>query len=279
MGETDCPDCHTPLNRSGVCTRCFYRAPKSAGQSAPAPDAGGWQGKSAPAPHPTSSGGWASGGPTASPVSAPVPAPTAPLAGHPTYPLSPPASTAATASSRAAVGRVRLRGRICEVGAERFETVSLKGSQALGQLGTGCVQVVPRAIGVVLGVLFAPLRLLLLPSLTGIGRKPEGPDRVQVPGTPFTLEADDGLEYDCYLRGEVRGGFLRLGDEVEVDGRIDRARVVRVNSVVNRRTGAIAHGYVDPEARSAPLKTVLAGVLFVLVILFLISLIQAMGGR
>lgn len=160
-----------------------------------------------------------------------------------------------------------------------METVSLKGSQALGQVGTGCLQAGPRAMGIILGVLFAPLRLLLIPSLTGIGKRPEGPDRIQVPGTPFTLEAEDGREYDCYLRGEVRGGFLRLGDEVEVDGRIDRTRVVQVGSVVNLRTGAIAQGYVDPEARSAPLKTALAVVLVVLMLLFLFSMFRAFGGR
>ena len=172
-----------------------------------------------------------------------------------------------------------LRGRISEVGAERVETVSLRGSQALGQLGTGCLQAVPRAMGIVLGALFAPLRLLLIPSLSGIGKKPDGPDRIQVPGTPFILEADDGLEYDCYLRGEVRGGFLRLGDNVEVDGKIDGSHVVQVNRVANRRTGAIARGYVDPVARSAPLKTVLTVVLLVFVIVLLVSISESFGGR
>lgn len=265
MTVSMCPDCHTPLNRSGVCTRCFYREPKQTGQAAQSPDTEGWQGRSGSAPQPPATAAWTGGRP------APVPSPVGPTA-----PSSPPPATAPKGQSS---GRVRLRGRICEVGAERFETVSLRGSQALGQVGTGCIQAVPRAMGILLGILFTPLRLLLVPSLTGIGRKPEGPDRVQVPGTPFTLETDDGLEYDCYVRGEVRGGFLRLGDEVEVDGRIDRTRVVRVNSVVNRRTGAIAHGYVDPEARSAPLKTVLAVVMLALLIFFVIGVFRALGGR
>jgi ABC-type antimicrobial peptide transport system permease subunit len=170
---------------------------------------------------------------------------------------------------------VRIRGTIDEVGAQRTESVSMAAQNAMGSAAVGALTAIPRAIGVILALLFAPLRLLLLPRIMGGGRKQSGPDQLQVPVTPFVLRADDGNEYDCMIRGEVRGGFLKLGEAVEVSGRIDRSRVVRVDQVQSIRTNAITKGWIDPRARMAQFQAVAGVVFLVFLLIFLISIISA----
>lgn len=123
------------------------------------------------------------------------------------------------------------------------------------------------------GILFAPFRMLLGASLAA-GRRPDGPDHFEVPIHPFLVQADDGTEYDCLLRGELRGGFLRMGDPVEVAGRLDRQHVLRVSTVANLRTRAVSRGYVDPKARYATARGVVAVVLILFLIYVLASIYQ-----
>jgi hypothetical protein len=166
-------------------------------------------------------------------------------------------------------GAIRLRGSIEEVGAARFETVSMAARNAMGNAAVGAVTAIPRAIGIILAVLFAPLRMLLVPSLMGGRQRRNRADELQVPINPFVLKGEDGTEYDCTLRGEVRGGFLKLGESVEVVGRVDRTRVIQVNSVRSLRTGAVTQGWVDPRARMARVHAV-AGVVFLIAMLILL---------
>jgi hypothetical protein len=164
---------------------------------------------------------------------------------------------------------VTIRGVIDEVGEERAESVSLAARNAMGSAARSALTAIPRAIGVILGLLFAPLRMLLLPSLMSGGRRQRGPDHVQVPVTPFVIRASDGTHFDCVLRGEMRGAFLKLGESVEVVGRMDRSNVVRVDSVRSLKTNAVTKGWIDPSARMAKVQTV-AGVIFLVMILFFI---------
>lgn len=275
-----CPKCEGRMSKSGRCPRCFYRIPIASSPD-PAGDAEGWRGRSGnpvpppkplppPQPRPTSRPD-----PAKRPAPPRPPAPPEPiyrpLPIQPPEPVKPPVPATPPASTvKGLAGHIHLRGRISEIGAERFETVGLQGSKALTQMSTGCLMVIPRAIGLLAGIIFAPLRLLLVPSLMGMGKKPDGPDRMQVPGTPFVVSGNDGTVHECYLRGEIRGGFLRLGEEVEVAGRVDRSGVVRVSSVVNTSTGAKAWGQVDGEAKLAPVRTVIAVIclLFLFFVLF-----------
>lgn len=162
-------------------------------------------------------------------------------------------------------------GVIVEVGEQRLESVSLSGNLAAQQMASGCLAAPFRALGILAGVLFAPFRVFLLPSLTP-RRRADGPDRMQIPGQPFLVQVDDGTDYDCYLRGELRGGYLRMGDRVEVNGRIDRHGILRVSKLVSVRTGSISRGYVDPKARYANARGVLALLLILFVIYVVVSI-------
>lgn len=265
---TSCPKCGGTLTGSGLCLRCGYssgvlskKTPVSPPASTPAPapsrPASPPPTAAAPSPRPHSSGG------------------AAPREFTPS-PYAPPPSTA-PAVTAGALGRLWFVGRITEVGAERIESVGLEGANAIRSISTGMLTAGPRAIAVILGVLFAPLRLLLIPALTGRGRRDSGPDRIQVPVTPFVVQAADGAEFDCTIRGEIRGGFLKLGEDVEVSGRIDRSRVVRVSSILSLRTRAITRGYVDPRARTAPFATVMSIIMIVVLVLVIVSVLSALA--
>lgn len=168
---------------------------------------------------------------------------------------------------------------ISEVGVERHESVSFAGAEFGARLGHGLLTLIPRAIGLLLALRYAMLRFLLIPSLLGMGRRPQEPERMKVPVTPFMLTADDGTLYDCIIRGEVRGGFLKLGEQVEISGRVDRTRVVRASEVRSLRTGAITRGYVDPQARFAPVRTAITLVVVIGLITLLASVFVTSRGR
>jgi hypothetical protein len=166
------------------------------------------------------------------------------------------------------LGQVRLRGTITEVGAERYESVIPFGAKAGVRFGYGLLTLILRAIGLLLLLRFKALRLLLIPSVFGLGNGANEPDRVPVPVTPFLLTTDDGRLFDCIVRGEVRGGFLKLGEQVEVSGRLDRSKVVRASAVQSVRTGSITRGYVDPRAQLVTRRTIVIIVVIAMFMLF-----------
>lgn len=157
--------------------------------------------------------------------------------------------------------------------------MSLAAQNAMGNAFASGITTIPRAIGLVLSILFAPLRALMVPSLMAGGRRQKGPDQLQVPVTPFVVQSDEGIEYDCVLRGETRGGFLKLGEPVEVSGRVDRSRVVRVDQVRSLRTNAITKGWIDPRARMAKARTIAGIIVLVFLAWFVFSLLASFGGR
>jgi hypothetical protein len=169
-------------------------------------------------------------------------------------------------------GAGTLRGVIVEVGAQRNESVSMAGRNAMNAAAHGALTAVPRAFGIILAVLFAPLRMLLVPSLLGGRGREQRPEHLQVPVTPFIIVDEGGRHHECLLRGEVRGGFLRLGEEVEVDGTRDRSNVFRARRIRSVRSHATISGWVDPRARTARAQTV-AGAVFLalLVVIVLVS--------
>lgn len=180
-------------------------------------------------------------------------------------------SVATTSSGWTTFTGDTLSGTIAELAEQRFETVNTTGNQVAGQVVRGLVTAPFRAIGLLVGLLFAPLRFLLMPSLARSPRSSEA-DRMQIPGTPFVLRTDGGQETECYLRGEVTGGFIRLGDRVEVTGRMNPTnRVFRVSKLVNQRTHAVTRGHVDPRARFASFKAVMAVLLLFVVVLIVSS--------
>lgn len=197
------------------------------------------------------------------PQPAPLPRASPPAVPEAVVPL--PSSQGPAVARPSRWGSLSVRGVITEVGEPRTESVNVTGNLAAEQVARGCVSAPFRAIGIVLGILFAPFRMLLGLSLTP-ARRPDGPDRAEVPGYPFLVQAENGTEYDCYLRGELRGGFLRMGDTVEVAGRLDRHHVLRVSTIVNLRTRSVSRGYVDPKVRYATARGVIAVALLFLLI-------------
>lgn len=251
------------------------------GGGAKAPVGPLWQSVDGGPPAPTA---WASPAPGPNPGASAAPHPPLPRqagagtasgsgnpAAVPAAPTTPPAPSAPGApSGRMGFAGGTLIGTITELSEQRYETVNTAGNQVVGQVARGLLSAPFKAVGFLAGLLFAPLRFLLMPSLSP-SRRPTGADRMQVPGTPFVLRTDDGQETECYLRGEITGGFIRLGDRVEVTGRVNpSSRVLRVSSLVNQRTRAVTRGHVDPRARFAPMRAVMA-VLFLFAVVLLLS--------
>ncbi len=140
----------------------------------------------------------------------------------------------------------------------------------MGKAAFSALTAIPRAVGIILGLLFSSLRMLLVPSLMAGNRHQNRPDQLQVPVTPFVLKGDDGTKYDCILRGEIRGGFLKLGESVEVSGHIDRNCVVRVDQVQSLSTNAITKGWVDHRAKMAKVQIIIGVIFIIILIVFLV---------
>jgi hypothetical protein len=146
------------------------------------------------------------------------------------------------------LGGVVIRGVITEVGQERSESVGLIGS-------------------------------LLVRRLLGGDQRMYRTEELQIPLAPFTMSADDGTLYDCTIRGELRGGFLKLGEPVEVRGRLSRARVIRVKTVQSLRTGARSKGHVRVPVRLASFLAGTAYFVMAVVALLLASLLFMLWQR
>ena len=128
-----------------------------------------------------------------------------------------------------------------------------------------------RIVGFLLGMIFLrPLALLALSS----GRRQSRPfEPVQVPVTPFRLQAEDGTIVHCALRGDLRGGSLSLGDLVEVQGRLSsRTRVLNVKRVVHIDSGALIIPQIPAAARRAKMVPLIVFFFALLIFIFLLSI-------
>jgi hypothetical protein len=237
------------------------RAPGSAG-SGPSSAHHSWQGRAgASAPIPVT----------------PEPADTAPTpsssAATPTIPVphTVPVRSASESVVRSLNGSLTVTGVVTDVQPERFESVSTEVSDQLGHLASQLLTLPFRAIGIILAIIFAPLRILLGASLMGMAGRKGSSERIQVPGIPFRVEAGDGSVYQCFLRGEMRGGAIHLGDRVEVKGRLSRrSNVLQVAQVMDVRSGARSHGHVPAGARKLTAKGVAQVALAAFFLLFLL---------
>jgi hypothetical protein len=270
-----CPRCGRNLIGAGICPAGDYRAPTTRGK------ANADQGSTAPTPSaytppvPPSGASSASSPPPHASSSSPDHPKPHPSAARPfsTPSVPPPLPNPSSGGLRYGFAGAEIRGVIDEVGSERMESVSLAAHNAMSHVATGVLTAIPRAIGLVLALLFEPLRMLFVPSLSAGSRRQQRPSQVQVPVTPFVLRGDDGNAYDCILRGEVRGGFLKLGEPVEVIGRIDRSSVVRVSQVRSLRTNAITTGWVERRAKFARIHTIVGFIAIIFLIFLLLSLV------
>ena len=160
---------------------------------------------------------------------------------------------------------LRISGVVSQVDQPRSETVGLGGHNAARMAASGCLTVPFRAMGLLMGILFRPLRFLVLPSMRFQGQ--QGPDQLTIPVNTFLLKAHDGRSVECMIRGELRGGALRQGDDVDVEGRLDGQGVLKVSNMVHASTGAVTSAYVDPRARGGSMRAVLAcGVLVIMIV-------------
>ena len=173
-----------------------------------------------------------------------------------------------------AIGRLlsgdTITGVITHVSEPGYETGSLANHNASQQAVSGCLAVPFRALGLLFGLLFAPFRFLLGASLMG-GRGPQAPDTVQIPVNRFRVEATSGRLVDCYLRGEVNGGGIYLGEEVEALGRFDGRGAFRVRQLRSLTTGSITTGTIDARVRFGTARAILAIAMLLVVIYVLWS--------
>lgn len=285
--SSSCPKDGKKL-RNGVCLVCGYSAPDATmtgTRHQPGPDAttagSAWRGRQGTSPPGTTGTG---PNPPTPPIGGPPQprsATTAPL------PISgPPAPGPVPPTPAPTRFRVQLTGTIIDVSPEREETVGLRTTNALSQALLGVLLFIPRAIGVALLLMFSMFSPRLGSAAMGLraGRR-SNPRRQQqrqmsasVPGTPFELDADDGRSYECYLRGEIRGGAVRLGDQVRLRGRISsRTGVLEVAELFNARTGATTRGYVDPAARMVGLRIAVQLIALALVVLVVVSVVGGIG--
>ena len=125
-----------------------------------------------------------------------------------------------------------------DVGDVIKETVDLRSALAAGTAVRGCLLLPLRLAGILAGCLFTPLRLLLMPSLFMGHSKPQQDRLVVLERHPFVVQDTSGARHDCYIRGELRGAPVRLGERVRAQGRVERGtgllRVARLTTQIGR---------------------------------------------
>lgn len=167
-----------------------------------------------------------------------------------------------------------LFGTVEYVSDTAYETNNLTAHYAAQQLAIGCLLAPFKAMGLILGLLFRPFRFLLGVSLMG-GRGRGGPESVQTEIHRFRIRcAGSNRLIECVLRGQLAGGGIYLGEDVELTGKFDsRTGTFAVERLVNASTGAVTTGIVDPQVKyqRAALAASLTMVLFA--ILFLMSVL------
>lgn len=286
--RTPCPKCGEGVLRGGWCSKCSYRTPESrqreqeaqkrrraadpAGDQSPDPQTWTPRGSAdheappvpppVPVPDPRAGrGGRGASRRTATPPPPiPIPVPGGRGAGPNPEPLS--------GGRRPMTGAVVLDGTVVDVGDVIKETVDLHSSQAAGTAMRGCLLLPLRLVGVLAGCLFAPLRLLLMPSLFMGHSGPQQERLVVIERRPFVVRDASGAHHDCYIRGELRGAPVRLGEQVRVQGRMERGTgLLRVARLTNTTTGATSTGHIDARVRLQPYI-----VLFVIVFMVFVFL-------
>ena len=183
----------------------------------------------------------------------------------------PETDTPEPAASSSWISGTTVRGRVAEVLPQQHETVDRRAESTATSLATGCLMMPFRILGFILGMIFLkPLALALVS-----GRRQSRPlDPVQVPVTPFRLEADDGTTMHCALRGDLFGGALSLGDYVEVQGRVSRStNVLNVKRVVHLDSGTLILPRLPAAARKAKVVPWLVLLLGLLVAIMLFSIL------
>lgn len=244
--RTPCPNCGEGVLRGGWCSKCSYRTPESrqreqeAQKRRRAADSAADQ--------------------------FPGPQTWAPRrgAGRPAPPVPAPGGRGPAA------GAVALDGTVVDVGDIIKETVDLRSALAAGTAVRGCLLLPLRLAGILAGCLFAPLRLLLMPSLFMGHSKPQQDEMVVLERHPFVVQDASGARHDCYIRGELRGAPVRLGERVRVQGRVEHGTgLLRVARLTNTMTGATTTGHVDVRVRRQPYVVAGAIIFMVLVLLML----------
>lgn len=270
--RTPCPNCGEGVLRGGWCSKCSYRTQESrrreqkaqrrrqqaadpAGDQSPDPQTwtprGGADHEAPPVPVPVPDPRAGRGGRGASrrtatpPPPIPIPVSGGRGAGPDPEPLS--------GGRRPMTGAVVLDGTVVDVGDVIKETVDLRSTLAASSAVRGCLLLPLRLAGILAGCLFAPLRLLLMPSLF-MGHSGPQQDRVVVlERHPFVVRDASGARHDCYIRGELRGAPVRLGEPVRVQGRVERGTgLLRVARLTNTTTGATTTGRIDTRVRLQP---------------------------
>ena len=153
------------------------------------------------------------------------------------------------------------------------DIVDIRRANALGALPGQLVGGSFKAIGLVFAIIFAPVRWLLLPLMMGGRAGGRTPNEVAVQVRSFRVTTDDGTVRECQLRGELRGGFVEIGDHVRVEGRTARSsgNLVLVSRVQELHTGQIITVQLPAAVRMATARSIVGGVVLLLVLIVVFS--------
>lgn len=170
--------------------------------------------------------------------------------------------------------RPPLDGDVVFVGDRRTVTRSTAAADSLSNLGAGLAGAIPRAFGLALGIMFAPLRLLAGFSLMGAGRTVPTSTRKPVEIQSFRIQPDSGGAVDCVMRGENRGAELTLGDRVRVHGHstLRGGRTITVTKVENLVTGTTIRPHIPFALRYALPIAILKLAVGALILLMLLAM-------
>jgi hypothetical protein len=160
---------------------------------------------------------------------------------------------------------------VIQVGDRRTVSRSQAAANAIANLGGGLAGAVPRAFGLALGMLFAPLRLLAGLSLMGVAGDRRRHSETELDVQSFRIRTSSHEVIECLLRGENRSGELALGDRVRVHGHrtFRGGQLLAATRVENLGTGAVIRPHIPFSVRYAlPLAILkLAAGCFVLLLL------------
>lgn len=280
VNKLRCPGCGDGILRGGWCSKCFYRTPESrkreleaqerrrAGDPANdhstsrtwAAESGANRAGAPRTPDPGTGGRWPP--PTPDPGYSSVPRPCPAHSRHDgTQMVDHPSGTSIR-------GAIVLDGTVDSVGDVVKETVDLRNALVASAAARGCLLLPLRLIEIIIVCLIGPLRFLL-PTLLTSSSKRQQERYVVLERHPFVIQNSEGVRYDCYIRGELLGVPVRMGERVTARGLMERRTgLVRVSHLTNIETGATTTGYVDVRVRRQPY--VIAASIIVLMFAFVI---------
>lgn len=159
------------------------------------------------------------------------------------------------------------------------EIVDLRTINTVAALPGQMVGGVLRGFGLMLAIIFAPIRWLILPFMLGGRSNRSQADEVAIQVRSFRVRSAGGETRECQLRGNPRGGFVEIGDEVRISGTMPKGTgsLILVSTIENVVTGQLIRAEQPPQLRNANARAFAGGVAGIAFLVFLILLLSSCG--